>query len=141
MSFQIRSGQSERFRIGKFSFRGRRRRFILLLFILVHYTLFHCIVIGMCNSDMYYMNGFVNRFINCIFDYYILSFRCEILCCFISFIFLPFLFLITPITICPFNGLESTWVFDRRFKLSKKAGRYSWYQSFGLAINLGSSGE
>ena len=57
--------------------------------------LFRCIVIWYVYSDMYCINKskvFVNRFMNCIFDYYILSFRCEILFCFISSLF----FLFTP---------------------------------------------
>ena len=67
---------------------------------LLHYLF---VLLYMYNSDKCCINNclsIVNSFMNCLFDYYILSFRCEILCCFISFI--SFLFLITPITICLF---------------------------------------
>ena len=69
----------------------------------LHYLI---VLLYMYNSDKCCINNcqsIVNSFMNCLFDYYILSFRCEILCCFISFISLSFLFLFTPITICPFE--------------------------------------
>ena len=104
---------------------------------LLHYFI---VLLYMYNSDKCCINNdqsIVNNFMNCLFDYYILSFRCKILCCFLSFISLSSSFLIYPNNHMPF------WmVWNRRvylivgFKLSKKAGRYSWYQSFGLAITL-----
>ena len=95
------------FRFLKIYSGGWRRRFgILLLLFPLHYAICCIILIVllyMYNSDKCCINNdqsIVNSFMNCLFDYYILSFRCKILCCFISFI--SFLFLITPITICLF---------------------------------------
>ena len=98
------------FRFLKIYSGGWRRRFGILLLLLPLRHAICCIslfvLLYMYNSDKCCINNcqsIVNSFMNCLFDYYILSFRCEILCCFISFISLSFLFLFTPITICPFE--------------------------------------
>ena len=151
MSFHYARVSPEFFRFLKIYSGGRRRRFgILLLLSPLHHAICCIILIVllyMYNSDKCCINNclnIVNSFMNCLFDYYILSFRCEIPCCFISFIS-PFLsFLNYPNNHLPFfNGLEPACVFDRRFKLSKKAGRYIYlhklqvimhFISFGIAV-------
>ena len=113
LSFHYARVSPEFFRFLKIYSGGWRWRFGILLLLLPLHHAICCIILivllYMYNSDKCCINNcqsIVNSFMNCLFDYYILSFRCEILCCFISFISLSFLFLFTPITICPFEWFE-----------------------------------
>ena len=78
-----------------------------------------------------------NSFMNCyLLLYVIVPLRDSVLFCsvlFVFFISLSFLFFLSLITILLLNDSGLTCVVYCRFETSGKQGRYSWYQSFGLA--------